>query len=255
MDTERTGADEPVTTDRPPVADGDRVVGDTTTYVRRPLATTGYTAPIVTGENVMPVRDRVQWGPVLAGLLSAIATMLLMTVLGIALGASVLDRTASGEEIGTWAAFWGGISAIVSFFVGGWIAARTAAVGGEFAGLINGFTVGAAGLVLLLWLTGTGLGNLFGTIGANIGDIANLAQDQAQSQGVTTEDVQAQAQEAQQEAEAAVAEAEQTARSSFDEIRNGAWGTLGGLVLALGAATLGGYLGHNRREELVHGTG
>ncbi len=207
------------------------------------------------GENVLAVRNRVQWGPILSGILAAIATMLLLTVLGIALGASVLDRNAPGEEIGTWAAVWGAISAIVAFFVGGWLAAKTAAVGGPFAGLINGFTVGAAGLVLVLWLTGIGLGNLFGTIGANIGDIANVAQDQARSPGVTAQDAQAQADQAAAEADQAAAGAEQTARSAFDEIRNGAWGTFVGLLLALGAATLGGYLGHNKREDLILGTG
>ena len=250
METQRSGSYEPGTM-QATVTDGGRVHGDAPAYGTQPLTT--YSSAIQTGENVMPVRNRVQWGPIVSGLLTAIVTMLVMTVLGIALGASVLDRAAPGEEIGTWAAVWGGISAIVSFFVGGWVAAKTAAVGGPFAGLINGFMVGAAGLALILWLTGTGLGNLFGTIGANIGDIANVAQDQAQQQGVTAEDAQAQAGQAQ--ADQAAANAEQTARNSFDEIRDSAWGTLVGLLLALGAAALGGYLGHNKREDLLRGTG
>ena len=245
METQRTGSFEPGTM-QAPAGDGGRVVADTPAYGTRPL--TAYSPAIETGENVMPVRNRVQWGPIVAGLLTAIATMLVMTVLGIALGASVLDRNAPGDDIGTWAGIWGAISAIVSFFVGGWVAAKTAAVGGPFAGLINGFMVGAAGLALILWLTGAGLGNLFGTIGANVGDIANVAQDQAQQQGATPADAQAQADQAQ-------AQGEQTARGAFDEVRNGAWGTLLGLLLALGAASLGGYLGHNKREDLIRGTG
>jgi len=238
METQRSGSYEPGTM-QATVTDGGRVHGDAPAYGTQPLTT--YSSAIQTGENVMPVRNRVQWGPIVSGLLTAIVTMLVMTVLGIALGASVLDRTAPGEENSTWAAVWGGISAIVSFFVGGWVAAKTAAVGGPFAGLINGFMVGAAGLALILWLTGTGLGNLFGTIGANIGDIANVAQDQAQA--------------GQAQADPAAANAEQNARSSFDELRNSAWGTLVGLLLALGAAALGGYLGHNKREDLLRGTG
>ena len=89
------------------------------------------------GENVLAVRNRVQWGPIIAGVLAAIMAFLLLTILGFALGASVLDPVNTAGEIGTWAA----ISAIVAFFLGGWIAARTAAVDGAFAGTMNGLTV------------------------------------------------------------------------------------------------------------------
>jgi hypothetical protein len=35
----------------------------------------------------------------------------------------------------------------------------------------------------------------------------------------------------------------------YDEARNGAWGTLGGLVLALAAAAVGGLAGHKSRDH------
>ncbi len=250
MESQRTGSYEPGTVT---AADGDRIAGSPTGYATGVRG--GLGPAIAAGENVMTVRNRVQWGPIIAGLATAIATFLLLTVLGIALGASVLERDASGQEIGTWAAIWGAISAIASFFVGGWLAAKTAAVGGPFSGLINGLMVGATGLILILWLTGTGLGNLFGTVSSNLGDIVNVAQDQAQQEGVTTEDAQQQAQQAQDQAQQAGQQTEQTLRNSFDEVRNGAWGTFLGLLLPLVAAALGGYLGHNKRRELIEGTG
>src|SRR3990170_3964197 len=75
----------------------------------------------VVGENALAVRNRVQWGPIIAGVLTAIVTFLLLTILGFALGASVLDPANTAGEIGTWAAVWGAISAILAFFIGGWI--------------------------------------------------------------------------------------------------------------------------------------
>ena len=60
------------------------------------------------GENVLAVRNRVQWGPIIAGVLAAIVVFLLLTILGFALGASVLDPANTAGEIGTWAAIWGG---------------------------------------------------------------------------------------------------------------------------------------------------
>jgi hypothetical protein len=245
METERaTGLEPGLRTGR----DTDHLVGNTG-YV-----TTG--APIQTGENVLPARNRVQWGPIVAGVVGALATFLLMTVLGIALGASVLEPADTAGDIGTWAAVWGAISAILAFFVGGWLAAKTAAVDGPFAGLVNGLMAGAAGLLLILWLSANGLGNLFGTISSNVGEIANLGQDVAQSQGVTPQEAQGeaatQAADAQAQAEQAVTQADNP--ETFERVRNSAFGTFLGLLLPLIAAALGGYLGHNKRAELIHGT-
>ena len=75
---------------------------------------------------LLPIRNRVQWGPIVAGVLTAIVVFLLLTILGIALGASVLDPANTAGEIGTWAAVWGAFTAIASFLIGGWIAARAA---------------------------------------------------------------------------------------------------------------------------------
>jgi hypothetical protein len=189
------------------------------------------------GENVMPVRNRVQWGPIIAGVLTSIATLLILSVLGLAIGASVFEPRDAGESIGTGAAIWGALSAIVAFFLGGWVAAKTAAVGGPGSGMINGLMVGATILALLLWLVGSGIASIVGAIGSNIVDIANLAQDQGQT-----------AQQAQQQAQTA------DPQQAFENVRDSAWGTLAGLLLPLIAAAVGGYLGHNTRRELIEGT-
>jgi hypothetical protein len=249
METQRSGTYEPGTTT---VGNGGRLGDDT--YTTR---TVGYQQPVTTGENVMTVRNRVQWGPIIAGLATALATFLLLTVLGLALGASVLEPENSAGEIGTWAAVWGAITALASFALGGWMAAKTAAVGGPFSGLVNGLMVGATGLLLLVYLTSSGLGNLFGVLSSNVGDILNVTQDAAQQQGVTTDEAATQAEGAQAQAGQEVEEAVTAAdtESTFDTVRDSAFGTFLGLLLPLVAAALGGYLGHNKRRELIEGTG
>lgn len=238
-----------------PVSGGQRVAGDTVTYDTPVVARTGampVSAGTRVGEDVMTVKDRVRWGPILAGLLTTIASMLVLTILGLALGTSAF-KPGDTHGLGTAAGIWGAISAIISFFLGGWVAAKTASVGGSGSGLLNGFMVGATALALILWLTGSGLGNLLGTVGNNIGEIANVAQDQAQSQGVTTTDQQQnQAQDAAQNATNAVKSA---AQDNYDSAKNGAWGTLVGLLLALGSSAAGGLAGYNTRRELIQGTG
>jgi hypothetical protein len=251
MDTQRTGTFDAGSVETP-LGVNDRVVMDTS-----PTRSATVRGPIsAVGENVLPARNRVQWGPIIAGLLTTIATMLILSVLGLAIGTSAFEPRDSGDTIGKAAAIWGAVSAIIAFFLGGWVAAKTAAVGGGFSGLMQGLMVGATALALILYLTGSGLGNLFGTVGSNLGEIANVAQDQAQTQGVdTTAEQQAEADKAATDAKAKASDAVSTVKTKFLDAENSAWGTLAGLVLALGSGALGGLLGHNSRRDLIQGTG
>lgn len=209
--------------------------------------TRGYVGPTLTSENVMPVRDRVQWGPIAAGTISGLVLMLLLSVLGLAVGASAFEPGTDVTDWGTAAGIWGAISVLASFFIGGWVAARTAAVGGNFAGLMNGLMAGAAILLLITWLATTGVGNVVGLLGANLGDIAEFTTDLGGDP--------ADAEQAADEAADAADEAAAAAADAYDEVESGAWGTLLALILALGAAAVGGMVGHNKRQDLIEGTG
>ena len=196
-----------------------RTVTDTPVFERRGVFT--------------PPRDRLRWGPVLAGLVTTLASMLVLTVLGLAIGLSVFEPTSDGSDVGTAAAIWSALSALVSFLLGGWVAGKTAGVRGDDNALLNGFMVGASALALTLWLASMGVGNLLGGIGNNIDEIARVGRDQ-----FAAVDTQATAQNA-----------ENTAVQAYDDARHGAWGTLAGMVLALGAAALGGLLGHRSQDH------
>jgi len=231
---------------------GDSGIGTATVRDATPTYVTGSPVSTHHDQGVLPVRNRVQWGPIIAGLVSALTLFILLTILGLGIGASVLEPREAGQEAGTFATIWGAVSIIVAFFVGGWIAAKTSAVGGEFGGMMNGLLVGAAGILLVVWLTSTGLGNLFGLLSSNVGDIANLATNVAQQEGVSPE-------EAQQEAEGAATQVQDQIEqidpnAAFEAVRNGAIGTFLGLLLPLVAAGVGGYLGHNTRYELATGS-
>jgi hypothetical protein len=200
---------------------------------------------VVHDRDAVEVKNRVQFGPIIAGVLTAITTLLILTVLGLAIGASALEPREVGENIGFGVAIYGIISALIAFFLGGWVAAKTAAVAGTGSGMINGLMVGAAIIAIVLWLTGTGVGAILGTLGGNIGDIVAVAQDE----GVTSEQVQQQAEEAQEQAEEQLDQVDTA--TAFDAARDAAWGTLAGLVLPLIAAGAGGAVGHNKREDVI----
>jgi hypothetical protein len=237
-------------------------------------------APVsVVGENYVPIRNRVQWGTDRRWHRHRDRHLPVADDPRFALGASVLEPANSAGEIGTWAAVWGAISAVLAFLVGGWIAARTAAVDGSFAGLMNGLMVGAGGLLFIIWLSASGLGNLFGTIGSTVSQVANVAATTApaaqeatgatageagdaveQATGVNVDDPQAaatavagQVQQVADQAGEAIAAADN--QQTFDAVRNGALGTFLGLLLPLLSGALGGWLGKYDREDLVRGTG
>ena len=197
----------------------------TTTQVSAPIHRTATHLEDRPGTETITAKNRVQWGPIIAGVLTALATLLILSLLGLAIGSSALEPRDVGQSLGTGAAIYGAISAIIAFFIGGFIAAKTAAVGGVGSGMINGFLVGAAILAIVLYLTGTGLGSIIGSLGTNITDVTDLAQN-------TQNDPAAQ-------------------QTAFDTVKDSSWGTLIGIVLALAAATIGGIVGHNNRRDLV----
>ncbi len=191
-------------------------------------------------------RDRVRFGPVVAGLLTAVTTLLLLGLLGLALGLTVVGagdaatRGDAGAGTGPFSAIWGALTGLVAFGLGGYVAGRTAAVFDRRWGALNGALVFMLGVPLTLWLAGQGLGFATGALGTFVGALnVNPAQVQGAAQGAATQ-VQGAAQQIRPADVTRIAEG----------ARNAAWGTLLGAVLALGAGALGGWLGTRRELEL-----
>ena len=193
------------------------------------------------------VRDRVRWGPIWAGLLTALAAILLLSLLGLALGLTALDagravvQGNAPNQAGWLSALWGGLTAIVAFLLGGYVAGKTAAIFDRKWGAFNGALVFLLTIPVTLLLAGLGLGAILGTLGNYVSALnIDLAQLRDAAQSAANQAGQA-AQNAQPADVARIAE----------NARYGAWGTLIGLLLGLGAAALGGALG-TRRELAVN---
>jgi hypothetical protein len=184
------------------------------------------------GENVLVVRDRVQWGPIAGGAMVGAIVLLALTLLGLAIGASALDPKTDLGDWNTRAALWGGFSVLVASLAAGWVASATAAVDGPFAGMMNGLLAGATMIAVLVVLTATGLTNLVGFLGGNLANVADYARQVANGESVTAD-----------------------RQAAFDAVRDGAWGALVTVVVALAAAAMTGALAHHDRRELIEGTG
>jgi hypothetical protein len=170
------------------------------------------------------VRDRVRWGPIWAGLITALATFLLLTGAAVAIGAQAVDSGAEGDTAGMAGGIASAIIALLAFFVGGFVAGRTAGVIGRGNGAFNGFLVWALGVVLILALAAFGLGSLFGASGDLFAQYQQMGQPQA----------------------------EVDPNAAVEGIRNGSIGAFIGMLLPAIAAALGGWLG-SREQVVVEG--
>ncbi|HEY7087914.1 MAG TPA: hypothetical protein VH518_07470 [Tepidisphaeraceae bacterium] len=116
-------------------------------------------AVIVTSRILTPF-DRIRWGPVLAGLFAALSTLALLSVLGLAIGLSRWEPEASERRFSVAAGVWSVISALIAFYVGGYLSGRSAAAVGERNGMLNGGMVWAVAIPLVIFVVGGGMASI-----------------------------------------------------------------------------------------------
>jgi hypothetical protein len=179
------------------------------------------------GEDLASARrDSIRWGPIWAGLITALTTFLLLQLLAIGLG--LVDIGPGSDGGGGWVP---GLVGLIAFFTGGAVAGMTSAIRGPGSGLLNGFMVWALGTVLILLLSALGLGQLFGALGNVAGQVGPGALGSAaQSAQGAAPNVSPQ-------------EAEQA-------LQTGAIGAFFGLLLSALASMLGGLLGGRSSDPI-----
>ena len=191
--------------------------------------------------------DRVRWGPIIAGLFAALSTLAVLAVLGVAVAGSTYDPGDSARAFGIGAGVWSAISALIAFFIGGWLAARSAAVRSEGSGVLNGAMVWVVAIPLMLYMIMGGIGSVLRTAAPTAAAGANAAaqqpdmQDQAQTASARIQATTQQVTEQIKQPENQRAAARGTAKT--------AWGTLVSLLLGLAAAAFGGWVGSGMKYD------
>jgi hypothetical protein len=150
------------------------------------------------GERAIPVvatsyHDQVRWGPIIAGLVIALSTQLVLSALGVAVGAGAIGdsgapRTEAGG-VGVNIGIWSIVSLLISLFAGGWTAARTAGRMNRNTALLNGAILWASTLALSAWLLSSGVSGAFGVAASNAGSVVERVQQT--NPNVTTSPTQA----------------------------------------------------------------
>jgi hypothetical protein len=106
---------------------------------------------------------RISWGSILAGAIIALATQLVLTLIGVAIGLATLGPATgdspSGTALSAGAGIWLVVSSLISLFIGGYIAARLA---GRLNGWLHGLTTWGTLTLLTLILLTTAASQLIG---------------------------------------------------------------------------------------------
>jgi len=193
----------------------DRVISDVPAAAPRRLVAV---PTAEAAEYPTPEHDRVRWGPVVAGSVVSLGALILLNAFGIAVGASALKPGINLANWWNWPGIYGGASLIVSLFLGGWVASRSAATASAYSGGIHGLLVGMATVSVIGLASLIGVGNLLGFLGANLDFISRFNPSTA-----TT--------------------------AAYNTVKHGAWGTLIFIAAGFIAAAIGGMLAGLRRTS------
>ena len=142
---------------------------------------------IVGRPTILSRPRRISWGAVFAGVLIAIIVQVTLNLLGLAIGAAVVDPSEAINPVGptfsTGAVIWIAASTLLGIFAGGYVAAHLAGIPDELDGVLHGLLTWALGTILVFFLlTSTassvlsGVSTLvaegIGLIGASVEDVA-----------------------------------------------------------------------------------
>jgi hypothetical protein len=201
----------------------------------------------VESNDLRPVHGRVSWSAIIAGAVVALATYLLLSVLGVALGLSISSQVGD-RQLGIGALVWIIITMGASLFLGGWVTSQCTVGERRTEAVVYGVLLWGLVFALLLGLMASGvrlginavMGVASSPMAANA---ANLSEENLRAAGFTQEQIN-------------------SMRGQFDRLRSpenlsqeirtaaqdpraaqAAWWTFGGMILSMFFAIAGALAG------------
>lgn len=138
--------------------------------------------------------NRVSWAAIFAGVVVALVTQVLLTMLGVGIGVASLDPGAGGTpQASTFsiaAGIWYLVSGLIAAFVGGYIAARMSGQTKPTTGALHGLTTWALSTLVVLYMLTTAAGSLIGGVFSGVaGAVGGIGQTVAEAAGPALQDV------------------------------------------------------------------
>lgn len=191
------------------------------------------------------------WPSIIAGALVAVGLGVMFNLLGVAIGASAFDPTASlrgqAQTITLAAGIWLLVATAVAMWIGAYVAARSAKFPDHRHGLFQGVTVWALAVLLIVAVGGFSLRTAAES--ADETTAALIAPQQSQSETGATPPAAAPGPAANATAGMTAppsmtrSEAESLARATRDALAVTAWWSIATLLFGLGGSLLGARMG------------
>lgn len=146
-------------------------------YTNEPMNPANRVIDRVTPVPAVDYHDRVRWGPIFAGLVTAISAQLVLSGIGAAIGLTSLANSgaprSNADVVGSAVGIWSIISLLIALFLGGWITAKACGPMNRSTALLNGAILWGTTLALSAWLVSSGVSGAFGIVASNAGEILN----------------------------------------------------------------------------------
>ena len=132
--------------------------------------------------SLISTSPRLSWRAILAGSLVALSIHLLLTMLGAGITALAMEPSTSDAPVQSFttgmAVTWS-LSALISLWIGGWVAGRVGGAGDEDSGKLHGFVVWSLATVLGFVLVAAGIGKALNVAGQTLAGAGKAAVEAA----------------------------------------------------------------------------
>ncbi len=174
-----------------------------------PLAATAMTRPVGLASYVR----HMSWGAVFAGMVIAVVLQLVLSLIGTAIGLSTLDPlryngSPDPSSFGIGAAIWWVVTSIAALYAGGWVAGHLAGSPEKTDSMLHGLLAWGLATILTVYLLASMIGSAISGgasavgatarmagngVAAAAGPVADMAQRQFESSGISLDDIKMQA--------------------------------------------------------------
>jgi hypothetical protein len=102
---------------------------------------------------------RVSWGGIWGGVLVGLGVLMLLTALGLAIGATAVDpRATEAQTVGIGAAIWAGLTLLIALYIAGHVSTRIGAVFDRTTSTYEGFLVWVLSVLFMAFFAASGIG-------------------------------------------------------------------------------------------------
>lgn len=151
----------------------------------QPISTHSPTGMTYSTDEAITAIDKISWGAVFAGVVIALATQFLLNLLGVGIGAAVLDPATADNPTASSLSIIGGlwfvVAGIVASFIGAYVASRLSGRPNETTGGFHGITSWGVTTLVVLYLLTTSVGALVGGAFSGLSSVVGGAGQAAAS--------------------------------------------------------------------------